>query len=173
MTAPVARVPLGASTTNRKWYLDVDTSTTDTPTWIGVFGITDLTPGSNDANLEDDSDFDSGGFGSQTKTGESWSVEATVARKVQQDETTAYDPGQEFLRRKSFGKMGAANTVHVRWYEMEEDGPRVEAYEGYGAVVWNPEGGAATAISTAGFTISGQGRLLVAPDDITHPDATP
>jgi hypothetical protein len=163
----VARVPLGASTTNRKWYVDVDTaSDNDTPTWVGVFGLTALTPGAIDANLEDDSDFDSGGFGSQTKTGESWSVELTVARKVQQGAPTAYDPGQEFLRTKSFGTFGGANSVHVRWYEMEDDGPREEAYEGWGAVVWSPEGGAPTDLSTVSVTISGQGRLNL----ITHPD---
>lgn len=162
----VARSVLGASTTNRKWYFDVDTNNSlASPNWIGVFGLTELTPGSVDANLEDDSDFDSGGFGSQTKTGENWSVEGTVARKVQQGAPTAYDPGQEFLRTKSFGKMGAANVVHVRWYEMEEGGPRVEAYEGFGAVVWNPEGGSPTDLSSASFTVSGQGRLTL----IAHP----
>lgn len=167
MTAPVARQQLGASTGNRKWWLDVNTGTADAPTWIGVFGITDLTPGGIDANLEDDSDFDSGGFGSKTKTAENWSVNLTVARKVQAATPTAYDPGQEFLRTKSFGKFGAANSVHVRWYEMEEDGPRIEAYEGRAAVVWSPEGGAMSALSKVKVTLTGQGQL----DLIAHPDA--
>ena len=168
MTAPVARQKLGASTGNRKWYLDVDTAgSSSTPTWIGVYGITDLTPVGIDATLEDDSDFDSNGFGSKTKTAEAWSVEATVARKVQTSTPTAYDPGQEFLRTKSFGKFGAANSVHIRLYEMEEDGPRVEAYEGWAAVVWAPEGGAMSALSKAKVTLTGQGELLL----IDHPDA--
>jgi len=171
MTAPVARVPLGGSTTNKKWYLDVDTaSSNSSPLWTGVFGITDLTPGGIDANLEDDSDFDSGGYGSQTKTAENWNVDLTVARKVQQSAPTAYDPGQEFLRTKSFGTFGAANSVHLRWYEMEPNGPRIEAYEGWAAVVWSPDGGAFSALSTVSVTLTGQGKLKL----IAHPgEVTP
>lgn len=163
----IARVPLGASTTNRKWYLDVNTGTDAAPVWVGVFGLVDFTPGQLDAKLEDDSDFDSGGFGSQTKTGESWSVEATIARKVQAGQSTAYDPGQEFLRTHSFGTFGGANSVNVRWYEMETGGPRVEAYAGRGAVTWTSKGGKPTDISTATLKIVGQGRLNL----IAHPDA--
>lgn len=172
MTAPaVARQQLGASTGNRKWYVDVDLlSSLASPDWIGVFGVSELTPGGIDANLEDDTDFESGGFGSQTKTGESWSVEMKLARKVRQAVATAYDPGQEFLRGKSFGKFGAANSVHVRWYEMEDGGPRIEAYEGFAAVVWNPDGGPSTALSTVSVTLTGQGRLRT----IAHPgEVTP
>jgi hypothetical protein len=166
MTAP-ARVPLGASTTNGKWWVDVDTADDgDAPTWTGVFGITDLTPGGVDVNLEDDTDFDSGGFGSQTKTGESWSLEMTVARKTVQGAGTTYDPGQEFLRLRSYN-IGAANSVHVRWYEMSDGGPRVEAFDGYAAVSWAPEGGSVTDLSTVTVTLNGQGRR----NAITHPGA--
>lgn len=165
MPATVKR-PLGASTVNRKWYLDVDTSTTGTPTWVGVFGIQDFTPGAIDANTEDDSDFDSGGYGSVTKTAESWSLELTVGRKVQADDQTAYDPGQEFLRLKSIGTFGVANSVRVRWYEMEPNGPRVEAYEGNAAVVYNNNGGAHSALSTATITLTGQGAMV----PVAHPD---
>ena len=75
------KTPLGASTVNRKWYLDVNTGTPETPTWVGVFGITDFTPGLSPV-LQDDSDYDSEGYGSQTKTGASWTLSGTVARKV-------------------------------------------------------------------------------------------
>jgi hypothetical protein len=165
MVAP-ARVPLGASTTNRKWYLDVDTSVTDTPTWTPVNGIMEFT-NSHDSNLEDDSDFDSGGFGSSTKTGETWGASFKVARKVTAASALAYDPGQEFLRDKSIGKMGPANSAKVRWYEMEEDGPREEAYSGRAAVTWDPDGGGVTALSTASVTLQGQGQLT----QTAHPDA--
>jgi len=164
----IARVPLGSSTNQRKWFLDVDTnvSGTGTPTWVGVFGITELTVPGIDSNLEDDTDYDGGGFGSKTKTGESWTIEGSLARKVQAAVATAYDPGQEFLRGRALGKQGAANSVHVRAYEMTPGGPRVEAYEGRGAMEWNPKGGKPTDLSTVDFKIHGQGPL----NAITHPD---
>ena len=151
MAAP-ARVPLGASTTG-------------TPSWVGVHGIGDFKP-KRDSKLQEDADFDSGGFGSSTKTAEAWSVEIKVARKVTTASATVYDPGQEILRLKS-AKMGPANSVKIRFYEMEEGGPRVEAYEGLAAVSWSPEGGGQDALDTVTVTLTGQGRLT----DITHPDA--
>jgi hypothetical protein len=111
------KVPLGASTTVRKWYLDVNTGTIAAPVWVGVFGITEFKPGL-EPQLQDDSDFDSEGFQSQTKTAEAWSCELKIARKVTVASPTAYDPGQEFLRSKAIGKMGPANSVNIRYYEM-------------------------------------------------------
>lgn len=165
MTA-TTKTPLGATTTNRKWYLDVNTGTTIAPVWTGVFGITDFTPGL-DNTLQDDSDYDSEGFKSSTKTASQWTVSGTVKRAVTAASPTAYDPGQEALRLAG-DENGVANSVHVRWYEMEEDGPRVEAYEGHGAVSWSPNGGSMDALSTAGFTVTGQGKRV----PIAHP-ATP
>lgn len=160
----VARVALGASTLNRKWYLDVDTSATAIPTWIGVFGIQEFTPGF-DASLEEDSDFDSGGYKSQTKTAEQWTLEFKVARKVTAASATVYDPGQEWLRQKAM-QMGPANSVHVRWYEMTPGGPRVESYEGLAAVSWSPDGGGMDGLDTVSVTLTGQGARLTP----THPD---
>lgn len=159
------KAPLGASTTNRKWYLDVNTGTVAVPVWVGVFGITDFTPGL-DNTLQDDSDYDSDGYKSSTKTASQWSLTGAVKRAVTAALATAYDPGQEVLRLAG-DENGVANSVHVRWYEMEEDGPRVEAYDGHGAVSWSPNGGAMDALSTANFTITGQGKRTA----IAHPDA--
>lgn len=160
------KTPLGASTTNRKWYVDVDTSVSGTSSWVPVLGITNFTPNFDNANLEDDSDFDSGGFQSQTKTAAGWSGTGTVARKVTAADSTAYDPGQEFLRTKSIGKFGPSNSVRVRIYEMEPNGPRVEAYTGTASVSWQEQGGAQSALDTTQFTLTGQGQLAV----IAHPD---
>lgn len=164
MTVPV-RTPLGTSTLNRKWYVDVS-ETTGTPTYIPVMGMTEF-QFNVEGTLQDDSDFDSEGFRSQVKTAEGWSLTMTVARKTQTGTPTAYDPGQELLRDKSFGTMGVANSVLVRFYEMEEDGPREEAYSGRAAVSWSPNGGGMDATSTVGVTLTGQGRLTA----IAHPDA--
>ncbi len=163
MPAP-ARVPLGGSTLKRKWYLDVNTGTVATPTWTSVNGITSFNTGL-DATLQDDSDFDSGGYRSQTKTAEQWSLSATLARKVATSSATAYDAGQEYLRTKS-DSMGPANTAQVRWYEMTPGGPRVEAYSGFAAVSWSPDEGGMDALETVTVTLTGQGRRT----PIAHPD---
>lgn len=161
------KVPLGASTTNRKWYLDVDNAVeTGVPEWLGVFGVTEFKDGL-DPTTQDDSDFDSEGWKSSTTTALGWANELKLKRAVTAASPTAYDPGQEVLRLAA-GKTGTGNRVHIRWYEMEPDGPRVEAYEGYATVKWSPDGGAMDALSTVSVTLTGQGKRV----DIGHPDAT-
>ncbi len=162
---PLAAItPLGGSTTNRKWRLRVNTGTSGSPVWVTVRGVGDFQYNVS-PTMQDDSDFDSGGFGSQTKTKEMWSVTATLGRKVVAG-TTTYDPGQEYLRDKSFGTMGSANSVEVQFFEMEDNGPRVEAYQGLAGVSWSPNGGGSDALSTVALTLAGQGKL----NEITHPD---
>lgn len=163
MTVPT-RTPLGASTLNRKWYLDVNVGTTAVPDWIGVFGILEFKD-NLEPTLQDDSDFDSEGYKSQNVTALAWSLEAKVSRKTVEGSPTAYDPGQEALRLAG-EEMGQANVAHVRWYEMTPDGPRAEAYEGRAAVSWTPDGGAMDANSTATVTLTGKGKR----NPITHPE---
>lgn len=164
MPAP-ARVKLGASTVNRKWYLDVNTGTFAAPVWTPVNGIgefqTVLTP-----TLQDDSDFDSEGDKSQTVTARAWAASGKLHRKVTVADAEAYDAGQEVLRLAS-EEIGVENTVDVRFYEMEPGGPRVEAYRGFAAVSWSPDGGGMDALSTVAFTLTGQGKRTA----IAHPDA--
>ena len=158
------KVPLGTSTTNRKYYLDVNTTPSGAATWVGVFGITDF-KNAHDPTLQDDSDFDSAGWKSQTKTAEAWGVEIKLRRAPTAADATAYDPGQEWLRTHAIGQMGIANSVYVRYYEMEPGGPRVEAYAGRASVQWSPDGGVMDALSTVSVTLTGQGALTT----ITHP----
>ena len=164
------KVPLGASTTNRKWYVDIDNSATGVPTWIALAGITELTPGGVEGSLQDDSDFDGEGWGSQVNTLNAWTIEGKLRRGVMAGSTPpVYDPAQEVLRLAG-AETGLANVVHVRWYEMEPDGPRVEAYEGYAAVTWSEDGGGVDAISIVSFTLTGRGKRA----PIAHPaTATP
>lgn len=164
MPAP-ARTPLGASTTNRKWYLDINTGTEALPTWVGVHGISEFQP-NLEPTLQDDSDFDSGGDKSQTVTARAWSCALKLARKVTAASAAAYDPGQEVLRLAS-EEIGVDNSVLVRFYEMEPGGPRVEAYSGRAAVSWTPDGGGMDALSMVSVTLSGQGKRTA----IAHPDA--
>lgn len=164
--AATTKEPLGATTTNGKWYLDVNTGTESTPVWTGVFGVTEFKP-TVESTSQDDSDFDSEGWGSDTVTQRKWKNEAKVKRAVKDGSTPpVYDPGQEVLRLAG-AATGAGNVVDCRWYEMEPDGPRVEAYRGKCAVTWVEDGGAASALATATVTMMGRGKR----ESITHPDA--
>lgn len=160
------RTPLGTSTTQIMWYLDVDTaSSVASPVWIPLMGMTDFKQ-KLDPTLQDDSDFDSQGFMSKTKTAEAWGVDAKIVRKVTKADATVYDPGQEFMRAKAIGKLGAANSAHIRFYEMTPNGPRAEAYDGWAAVTWSPDGGKMSDLNGVSLTLDGQGQLV----SITHPN---
>lgn len=129
--------------------------------WVQVRALTEFSP-SVDTNLEDDSDYDSDGWASQTKTQLAWKIEAKVARKVGV-ESGDPDPGQEVLRLAA-DEFGSDGIVHVRWYDRD-GGP--EAYDGYAEVSWSPEGGGTTALATVSVTLTGKGKRNV----ITNPAA--
>lgn len=158
--------PLGATTSQRKWKLDVDVSATAVPNWVRVMGMTDFTPNPGTVASEDDADYDGAGYGSASAVGLDWGASGTFRRAPGRATPTQYDPGQEFLRLKG-RKTGTANTAHVRFYEYDPvtGSPMVEAYEGYAMVVYANSGGGPRALSTATLTLTGQGELL----DITHP----
>lgn len=158
----IPRVALGATTLNRKWFFDVDTNPGGTANWVGVFGLTEFKPGL-DTTTQDTSDFASAWKGNQN-TALAWKIEGKVKRATTAASALAYDPGQEYLRAQS-KLVGVAARTHVRWYEMEPSGPRVEAYDGYGTVTWSEEGGGQDATSMVSFAVNGDG----ARNDIIHP----
>jgi hypothetical protein len=162
-----ARTPLGASTLVRKWLLDVNTGTVAAPVWTPVRGILDFNP-NLDPTLQDDSDFDGGGYKSQTVTALAWSAAFTVSRKAKADAPTVYDEGQEFIRLASL-TMGIQNSIGVRFYEVTSGGPTTEAYQGLAAVSWSPKGGAMDALDESSVTLTGQG----ARTSITNPASVP
>lgn len=164
-----ARAPLGASTTNRKWYLDVIDPDGTPGVWIGVFGIQEMKPRPSEPTTQDDSDMDGEGWKSNAVTALTWGADGKVLRKLNAANAQAYDPGQEVIR-KAGRKVG--NVLHVRYYEMEPNGPRIEAYEGDVTVTWTPDGGNMESLDTAAFSLTGRGK----PTLITHPEgvtATP
>lgn len=161
MTTPAAPETL-VSTLARKFRLEVNAGTRAAPTWTVVRGITKLAPGIN-TNLEDDTDFDSDGWGSQTKTLMSWSLETTVKRGTGV-ETGAYDPGQEILR-KAAESFGADGVVDVRWYDRD-GGP--EAYRGDAEVSYAPTGDSPSALAYADINLTGKGARRL----IDNPNAT-
>ncbi len=149
------------STLARKFAVDVNIGTIGAPVWRACRGIADLKP-NLDTNLEDDSDYDSTGWGSDAKTQLKWKLEIKFFRK-QGITTLAEDLGQKTLRVASEA-FGSAGTVQVRWYDRT-GGP--EAYTGFATVGWAPEGGDAKALDIATATLNGNGVR----SDITNPAA--
>lgn len=143
------------STLARKFKLEVAPGDGDPEEadWTTVRGIQELTP-SKDDNLEDDSDYDSDGWTSQVRTGQSWSLEAKVARKASGGDKVEYDAGQEIVRTAS-DKFGAEGTVFVRWYNRDGGD---EAYQGRAQAGFTDDGGSTTDLSTATLTLTGTGK---------------
>jgi len=162
MSIPVF-TPLGASTTNRKWALDVEDP--DEPgVYVGVRGMQEGKPRPSDATTQDDSDLDGEGYGSDTVTGLRWGFDGKLLRKTVLGDRTSYDRGQEILRKVA---RTVGGILKFRYYEMEPDGPRVEAYEGYGVVTWAPDGGNQESLDSVAFSVKGRGK----PTEIEHPEA--
>lgn len=156
---------LGASTLVRKWCIEVNTGTTGAPTWkmVGAVNANKFNP--DTAHFEDDSDMQSGGAGSQTKTAGNSDVTLTVLRKVKAD-GVSYDDAQEFLKGKAINKYGPDNTVTLRIFEFNPaGGPRIDAYVGNFGVGWDYSGGGNTALDAVQLTFVGQGACSV----ISHP----
>lgn len=129
---------------------DADLSAED---WTPVRGVQEFTPSKED-NLEDDSDYDSDGWTSQTRTGQSWALEVKCARKASgEGSDLKYDEGQEIIRKAS-DQFGIDGTVLVRWYNRNGGD---EAYQGRAMAGFTDDGGSTTALSTATVTLTGTG----------------
>lgn len=121
-----------------------------TPTaWTRVYGITDFTPPGTTKNLEDDSDFDSGAWGSQVATGLDYEISGTV--KVPRP-TVAQDPGQEILRAAG---NGVAEDGFVFWRVIQVGAATGET--GVADASYTKGGGGRTDLTTAEFTLAGRG----------------
>lgn len=142
-----------------EWALDVEDPASP-GTWLPVKGLTSFTESSDD-NLEDDSDFDSGGHGSDVVTQRKWSLECEGKRKRTTDTSYVPDPGQDVIF-KARRKVGFEATVKVRWYRR--DGAP-DAYEGRGSVTEFELGGETTDLEPFTFTIAAQGEAV----EITNP----
>lgn len=149
------------STLARKWKLDVNTGSIAVPVWTPVRAVGELKP-TMDTNLEEDSDYDSEGYGSEVKTELKWGIEVKILRKIGVTSST-YDLGQETLRTAA-DAFGSAGTPQVRWYDRD-GGP--EAYSGFASVSWEPEGGDTKALDTVTVKLSGNGKRTA----ITNPAA--
>ncbi|KON72601.1 hypothetical protein M768_13925 [Cellulosimicrobium cellulans F16] len=143
-------------TVNSIWRLDVDTSATATPSWVQARAMQNFVPGIN-STVQDSSDYDSEGWGSDAVTLRKAQPTATFLRK-ESPTTGAYDPGQEALREAASN----LELAHIRWYERKAGG---EAWEGYALVQWAPQGGAVEGLQSVNVTLLVQGK----PESIANP----
>jgi hypothetical protein len=137
------------------------TPTAGSPTWIPVRGVAELDP-KLDQSEEDDTDYDTDGWGSSVVTLLTWSLTLKLIRKAQ-GTTDAYDPGQEVIR-TAHDQLGGAALVHVRWYDKAG---LPEAYEGWASVKWSSAGGDSSKLDIANVILGGNG----AREAITNPVA--
>ncbi|MEU5847437.1 phage tail tube protein [Saccharopolyspora shandongensis] len=146
----------------KDWRLEVNTAgiDADCPVWVPVHGLTSFTE-TQDNNTEDDSDFDSGGWGSDVVTQRKWSIEAEGKRKRKDKQRFEPDPGQEFIRR-SARLIGFDATIEVRWYRRDGS---PDAHRGYCTVSEFEKGGEVTDLEPFTFTLAGQGE----PVEIINP----
>lgn len=143
--------PVLALASAGKWKFAVDTSVgQDGSSYIPVRGITGFTPGV-DATSVDDSDFESGVWGSDGVTQVKWSLAVKLDRKVAAGYTE--DPGQAVLR-LAYPQVGASSVVRVRWNDRN-GGP--EAFDGFGTVKWSEDGGGTADKSSVSVTVMGRG----------------
>jgi hypothetical protein len=140
----------------KDWVLEINTGTLTVPAWTPVKGLTSL-EFSLDAETEDDSDFDSDGWGSEVVTQRTWTLEIEGRRK--RDAASASfvpDPGQEALRQAGL-VVGLTANVHVRWYRR--DGAP-DAFEGTCAVQYGGGGGEVTDLEPFECELNGQGKPI-------------
>ncbi len=121
-------------------------------TWTRVYGLTEFTPPVFDKNQEDDSSYDSAGFGSVIGTGLSWSSEGSV--KVPRASLTA-DPGQVILKAAGESLL-EDGFVHVRFSNAETP---TTGRTGIADAKWTVNGGPHTDLTTASFELAGRGGL--------------
>lgn len=142
------------------WKLEVAAYVDGTaPTsWTTVLGLTEFTPPAVEKNLEDDSSFDSDGWGSQLATGLSWKVEGTVKRARA---SLTEDPGQAILRAAGNG-LAEDGLVHIRVTDRTKP---TAGRTGIADATFTDNGGPRTDITTAAFSLAGRGPLA----DVTIP----
>lgn len=137
----------GTPTANSKWRLDVDLDTANgSGNFVQLKGMSNFVP-SVPAQVEDNTDYDTDGWGADAVMARKFTNTLTVRRHKY---AGARDPGQEALRVAA----DAGTMIHVRWYERTTGG---EAYDGWVLVQWEPQGGAPTNMSEVSVTLLGQG----------------
>lgn len=143
----------------RRYRWQVNIGTTAVPVWATVFGITDFKP-TLSPGMQDDSDYETDGWDSSTKTSQGWMIEATILLKGDDSDLT---PALIKLR-DTAELFGTSGIVEVRW--MDKNG-LPEAYQGSGFVEYSRANSGNKDLDAATVKITGRG----ARTKITNPIA--
>ncbi|MCZ4557986.1 hypothetical protein O4215_20705 [Rhodococcus maanshanensis] len=153
------------TTLARDWAVQVNTSTTATPSWVFVYGLSKVSP-TQEISMQDDADIHAGGYKSQIATAIGANLDLEGLRKGEGavDDAITPDPGQEFLRAK--GEMtGSKNVAHVRYWRTDS---LPDSYEHTFTVGWKDTGGDKEALQGFSCTLTGRGK----PKKIAKPTVT-
>ncbi|MET7333272.1 hypothetical protein [Nonomuraea sp. NPDC005650] len=145
------------------WALEVNTGTEGAPNWVAVKGLTSFKE-SIESSMEDDSDFDSDGWGSDQVTQRKWKLECEAKRKKQTGSPTFIpDPGQQFVLNAG-NLVGVGSNVQIRYFRRDGD---EQAWSGYVSVEYKGGGGEVKVLEPFSFILHGQGERT----PITNPAA--
>lgn len=137
-------------------FADGDADPSTVLDWTVVRGIQEITPPSVEKNLEDDSDIDSGAWGSQVGTGLEYTLEGTCKRP----QAGSTDAGQEILKVAGRG-VGQAGMV---WWRLTSKATGA-GDSGLADASFTEQGGARTDLTLAEFTLTGRAAIVpVEPD---------
>lgn len=102
----------------KDWQVDVDTASNPlAPTWVQIKGLKSMTESINETE-QDDSDMDSGGYGSDLVTQRKVVLALTSARKQVVGGSFTDDPGQAFVR--AAGRLvGYPASIYIRYYRKD------------------------------------------------------
>lgn len=102
----------------KDWQVDVDTaSNPPAPTWVQIRGLKSMQEQISETEM-DDSDFDSGGYGSDIVTQRKVVLALTSSRKQVVQVGFADDPGQAFVRQA--GRLvGYGASIFARYYRKD------------------------------------------------------
>ncbi|MFI6279657.1 phage tail tube protein [Streptomyces sp. NPDC050988] len=146
----------------RRWRLDINMDEVLTPDFQLCPAITEF-QWTAEPNLEDDTSYDTDGWGEQTKTGQDWEVQVTFNRKASPD-STVYSTVHEKIRLAAIGAYGEASKIHLRF--LDRNG-LPEAYEGRAIPEWEPQGGEARDLDQVQVTFHGTGPLTPITNPVT------
>ena len=147
-----------------RYAVQVNTGTTETPTWVFVNGLTSFGP-SFEPTLEDDTDITSDGWASQAVAGNAFSIAIEGLVKGTDDETTSTfvpDPGMTAIVEAS-KQTGSDAHLHMRHWRTDN---YPEALEYHVAVNATLTPGKPNELQKFSGTLTGRGK----PKDITKPE---
>lgn len=150
------------TTLARRFAFDLNLGTDAVPIWTRIIGVTEAKP-TVDPTLQEDNDYDSDGWGDDTKTAQKWSVELKLSHKADTD-TDEFHPTHEALELAAEAFEGDAK-VQLRYFDRQG---RSLGRKGWANVKWTAEGGDYAALDAITVELTGKGALEKIPNPVNE-----